>query len=278
MSYSAEVSRSNPACFLFLIDQSGSMSDPWGKESSKKIAEGVADIINKLLQNLIIKCAKSEGVRNYFELGVIGYGAFVGSAFSGPLAGKDLVTISEVANLPARIEDRKKKVDDGAGGILEQTVKFPIWVDPIANGATPMCQVLTHAHSILQNWLNEHSTSFPPIVINITDGEATDGDPSQPAQELMNLSSIDGNVLLFNIHTSSNKSTPITFADEETRLPDEFAKLLFNMSSELPEYMRVIAKKEGFPVTNTTRGFVFNAKPVELISFLDIGTRASNLR
>jgi len=273
MSYSAEVSRSNPASFLFLIDQSGSMSDP-----SKKIAEGVADIINKLLQNLIIKCAKSEGVRDYFDIGVIGYGAFVGSAFSGPLAGKDLVRISEVANLPARIEDRKKKVDDGAGGILEQTVRFPIWFEPIANGATPMCQVLAYAHSILQNWLVEHPTSFPPIVINITDGEATDGDPSKPAQELMNLSSTDGNVLLFNIHTSSNKATPITFADQETNLPDEFAKLLFTMTSELPKYMRALAQKEGFPVTTTTRGFVFNAKPVELISFLDIGTRASNLR
>lgn len=278
MSYSAEVSRSNPACFLFLIDQSGSMSDPWGKESTKKIAEGVADIINKLLQNLIIKCAKSEGVRDYFHIGVIGYGEFVKSAFSGPLAGKDLVPISEVANLPARIEERKKKVDDGAGGILEQTVKFPIWFEPVANGATPMCQALTHAHSILNNWLNEHPASYPPIVINITDGEATDGDPSKPAQKLMDLSSNDGNVLLFNIHTSSNKATPITFADEETVLPDDFSKLLFTMSSKLPEDMRAIAKKEGFPVTSTARGFVFNAKPIELISFLDIGTRASNLR
>lgn len=278
MTYSAEVSRQNPACFLFLIDQSGSMSDPWGKESAKKIAVGVADIINKLLQNLIIKCAKADGVRDYFHIGVLGYGACVGSAFSGPLAGKNLVTISEVANFPARIEDRKKKVDDGAGGILEQTVKFPIWFEPVANGATPMCQAITHAHLILQTWLTDHSASFPPIVINITDGEATDGDPGKPAQDLMNLRSIDGNVLLFNIHTSSNKATPIIFADRETILPDEFAKLLFAMTSELPEYMKGIAQKEGFPVTTTTRGFVFNATPVDLISFLDIGTRASNLR
>jgi hypothetical protein len=141
-----------------------------------------------------------------------------------------------------------------------------------------MCQVLIHAHSILKSWLDEHPTSYPPIVINITDGEATDGDPSKPAQELMNLNNNDGNVLLFNIHASSNKATPITFADEETILPDEFAKLLFTRTSKLPEDMRAIAQKEGFSVTSTTRGFVFNAKPVELISFLDIGTRASNLR
>jgi hypothetical protein len=57
----------------------------------------------------IIKCAKSEGVRDYFHIGVIGYGESVESAFSGPLAGKDLVSISEVANFPARIEERRKK-------------------------------------------------------------------------------------------------------------------------------------------------------------------------
>jgi uncharacterized protein YegL len=278
MPYSAEISRSNPACFLFLVDQSGSMSDPWGKESSKKISEGVADAINRLLQNLIIKCAKSEGVRDYFDIGVIGYGTSVGSAFSGPLAGRDLVKISEVANFPARIEERRKKVDDGAGGIIEQTVKFPIWFEPTANGGTPMCQALTYAHSILQNWLCEHLLSFPPVIINITDGEANDGDPSKPAQDLRSLNNMDGNVLLFNIHASSNKATPVTFADDETKLPDDFAKQLFNMSSELPEYMRGIAQQEGFSVSKTTRGFAFNANPVELISFLDIGTRASNLR
>jgi hypothetical protein len=62
MSYSAEISRTNPSMFLFLIDQSGSMDDPFGGgEADRKKAEGVADAINRLLQNLVIKCAKSEG-------------------------------------------------------------------------------------------------------------------------------------------------------------------------------------------------------------------------
>src|SRR2546421_8356246 len=32
--------------------------------------------------------------------------------------------ISELANKPLRIEDRVKKSDDGAGGVMDQTVKF----------------------------------------------------------------------------------------------------------------------------------------------------------
>ena len=43
MPYQAEISRSNPSCFLFLIDQSGSMSDPFaGGEAKRKKADLVA--------------------------------------------------------------------------------------------------------------------------------------------------------------------------------------------------------------------------------------------
>jgi hypothetical protein len=61
-------------------------------------------------------------------------------------------------------------------------------------------------------------------------------------------------------------------------LPDKYAKLLFKMSSVLPEYMRTIAQQEGFSTSDSTRGFVFNADIVSVIRFLDIGTRPSNLR
>src|SRR5215210_9375477 len=106
MVYTAEVSRSNPSCFLFLIDRSGSMEDDWAGEPGKQKAEGLATVINRLLQNLVIKCAKSEGVRDYYHVGVLGYGDHVGPAFEGALAGQDLVPISQVADQPARVEDR----------------------------------------------------------------------------------------------------------------------------------------------------------------------------
>ncbi|HCF99292.1 MAG TPA: hypothetical protein DEV93_01965, partial [Chloroflexi bacterium] len=144
MAYTAEISRSNPSVFLFLIDQSGSMDDAFGSgESKRKKADGVADAVNRLLQNLVIKCAKSEGVRDYYSVGVLGYGSQVGPAFTGALAGRDLVPISEIADNPARIDERTKKVDDGAGGLVDQSVKFPVWFDPTAKGGTPMVQALT---------------------------------------------------------------------------------------------------------------------------------------
>jgi uncharacterized protein YegL len=277
--YTAEISRANPSCFLFLIDQSGSMADAWGSgESQHKKADGLADTINKLLAELTIKCAKEEGVRDYYHVGVIGYGSSVGPAFAGPLAGKDLVPISEVANNPARLESRVKKVSDNAGGLVDQTIKFPVWFEPTANGGTPMCQALTRAQSIVQGWLTQHLSCFPPIVINITDGEATDGDPTIPGNSLNQLASSDGNVLVFNIHLSSRNAPAIVFPDNEEQLPDDFARQLFRMSSVLPEHMRAAAQQQGIQVSPTSHGFVFQADLVSLIQTLDIGTRPSNLR
>ncbi len=279
MSYIAEISRRNPSCFLFLIDQSGSMGDKFGASGFNQTkAEGVADALNKLLQNLVLKCAKAEGVRDYFNVGVIGYGATIGPAFSGPLAGRELVPISEIGIKPSRIEDRQQKISDGAGGIVEKIVKFPTWFDPLANGPTPMCKILQNAKTIISGWLSVHPDCFPPIVINISDGEATDGDPSTIAEELKQLTSTDGNVLLFNLHLSSSTAPSVTFPDSEEALVDEHARLLYKMSSVLPENMRVIAQQEGFNVSENSRSFVFNAELVTVIQFLDIGTRATNLR
>ena len=129
MPYSAEISRANPSCFQFLIDRSGSMFETFG---GKTKADAVADAINRLLQNLTIKCAKSEGVRDYYEVGVIGYGSKVGPAFGGPLAGRHLVPISQVAQAPTRVEERVKKVSDGAGGLVDQKIKFSIWFEAVA--------------------------------------------------------------------------------------------------------------------------------------------------
>ena len=277
MAYTAEVSRANPSAFVFLIDQSKSMEEPFGGGQGKRKADGVSDAINRLLQNLVIKCAKGEGINDYYVIGVIGYGGKVQPAFGGPLAGKFLVPISEVANNPARVEERTKKVDDGAGGLVDQTIKFPVWLEPIMDNGTPMGEAFKMAHQLLQTWIANHPDSYPPIVINITDGEYNN-DPTKEAQELTGLSTSDGATLLFNCHISGHASAPIVFPNTDAGLPDDWARKLFELSSLLPQSMSDSAIGEGFPIGVDAKGFAFNADLVDLIRFLDIGTRPSNLR
>lgn len=275
MAYNADLNRTNPTCLIFLIDQSSSMAEPFGVQPEKPKAEGVADGINRLLQNLVLKCAKGDGIRDYFYVGVIGYGGRVVWALGGELAGQKLVPISVIASHPLRVEQRTRKVGDGAGGLVDQKFKFPVWFEPTASGRTPMCQALKEASEALTEFLAHYPNCFPPLVINISDGKATDGNPELPAHQLRNQASTDGNVLVFNAHLSSAPARPIEFPSSETELADPHAALLFRMSSVLPPKLREAARGEGFPVDDNSRGFVFNADLVSVIRFLDIGTRTT---
>jgi hypothetical protein len=275
MSYAAEITRANPTCFIFLVDQSSSMKEPFGGQANKQKAEGVADAINRLLQNLILKCAKSDGIRDYFHVGVIGYGGRVVSALGGSLAGQTLVPIGAIAGNPLRIEQRTRKVEDGSGGTIEQSFKFPVWFEAKANGKTPMCEALATAKQYGEDFLGRFPGCYPPLVLNITDGAATDGDPLPAAKAVRQLASQDGNVLLFNAHISSAQSVAIEFPASEAGLPDNFSRLLFRMSSKLPPRLFDAARADKFPVRDGACGFVFNANLVSVIRFLDIGTRVA---
>lgn len=275
MPYTAELSRTNPTCFLFLIDQSSSMAEPFGAQPDKPKAEGVADGINRLLQNLVLKCAKAGGIRDYFHVGVIGYGARVCWALGGDLAGHKLVPISALANHPLRVEQRSRKVDDGAGGLVEQKFKFPVWFEAVASGRTPMCQAITTAVAEVAAFIERFPGCYPPLVINISDGKATDGNPELPAFKLRGLKSSDGEILFFNAHVSAAKAQPIEYPAEEKLVPEAGGQVLFRMSSELPPPLQQAARNEGFRIEPGTRGFVFNADLVSVIRFLDIGTRAA---
>jgi hypothetical protein len=279
MPYQAEISRSNPTCFLFLLDQSGSMSDPFAGGAGRSKADELATIINRLLASLVIRCSKDEGVRDYFDVGVFGYGGtHVQPALSCVAGNGPIVPISRLADEPLRIEDRLQKVPDGAGGLVEQSVKFPIWVEAHADGGTPMSDALRQAHGTLGAWMTQHSPAFPPIIFNITDGEATDGDPSPAASQLRALATDDGPALLFNVHLSERRAPAVEFPASDETLPDTFARRLFNMSSVLPPHLQAAARQEGYDAGDGTRGFVFNADAAAVIQFLDIGTRPANLR
>jgi hypothetical protein len=278
MAYGAEISRGNPTCFIFLLDQSGSMADKFGGEHAVRKADFVADAVNRTLHDLVIRCTKTEEVRNYYDIAVIGYGAKVQPVLSGALAGKILTPISELADSPARVERRNKKIPDGAGGIVEQQIGFPIWVDPGAAGKTPMCQAFELVKSTLEEWLLEHKTGFPPIVLHLTDGESTDGDPTDLGRQIGGYATQDGEVLLLNCHVSSQYRGKVQYPSDESDLPDDFAKMLFRISSVLPEPFCRAGEQIGLDVAPGARGCVFNGDPVAVAQFFDIGTRPANLR
>ena len=273
----SDITRYTPSCFCFILDQSSSMAEPFGErdgEAPVTKAEAVALALNNLLRNLILSCSKSDGIRDYFEVAVIGYGAEVGSAWQGALRGRELVPISQVAEQVLRLEERPVSLGDGT----TETIQAPVWITPQAHGSTTMCTALHLAHDILAFWTAKNPSSHPPVIVHITDGEATDGDPAPYLEALANTGTGNGRSTLFNVHLSSRRSAqPLSFPDQSAPLHDPYAKLLFDKASYLTPYMRTVAWENGLPLTEQARAFVLNADPSLLVLALEIGTRPGRL-
>jgi len=259
MPYTAEISRFHPACVLVLLDRSKVMAGPLGGAAALTRADGAAGAVNRWLYGLILRCARGDTVLDRFHVGVIGYGEAVGEALAGPLVGRTLVPISEVARAPLRIDQSER----GAA---------PIWVEAVAAGGAPLCAALRRAAGHLAVWMADHPDSFPPLIVNVGSGECSDGDPLSEADRVRSLATGDGNVLLLTVHVSGRSDPAIELPDEGAALPGNHARRLFAMSSPLPPVLCQAAREAGFTVGNQPRGFAFNADLTRLISCLSLGT------
>jgi hypothetical protein len=277
MAFDQEISRQHRTCFLFLVDQSESMRDAFGGTGGGSKAQALSDVLNKTLRALALRTAKGNEIRDYYDIGVIGYGeGRAAPVLGGSLKGRNFVSVTDFMPNPLRVEERT----EGEG----QTIKFPIWVEPAARGDTPMVRALKLTGEVLNEWLatGNNRDSYPPTVINITDGEATDGTPQDlinAAEELKAIATSDGNVLLWNCHISGAGGASVFLPSSSEGLADNYARLLFDTSSVMPPKMVAAARGEVSPPPEpNARGFAFNAGLAQLIKFLDIGTRGADKR
>lgn len=267
--YQKNISRDNPSAILILVDQSGSMSENIYSKIPMTKMQAVADVVNRILREIYLRCQNGTEVRDYFHVGIIGYGGLVRNLLDN---NAQPVPVSQLEERTIRIEQRKRSYPDGAGGLIELEEDFPIWLEQYAGGNTPMCAALNRAGKMIETWVAEHPDSFPPLVFNITDGQANDeGNPLDFADRLRSIGGSDGNALLFNLHLSSTAADPDLFPDCAPDY-DPFALQLYNMSSELPEGFLPIARESYPHVKDGARGFAFNTDLVALINFLNIGT------
>jgi hypothetical protein len=99
--------------------------------------------------------------------------------------------VADIAEHPKRIDKRRRRVPDGADGVYEEEFELPVWFDPVAEGQTPMHAAFTTVVGPLRQWVSQHSASFPPVIINLTDGVYTDQNPAPVARELTQMGTAD---------------------------------------------------------------------------------------
>lgn len=278
--YEQSISRKRPGCIVFLLDRSDSMKRPWSG-GTETLAQGAAAAINGILMELCLRAQKGSGVSfHYFDVGIFSYGIRplaggegVESAFGGALVNRDLVPIGEIRDNPVGLRE-VASVDLGA------TVQMPVWVEPTHGHRTPMCEAIAVAGEHVYEWAQAHPESFPPIIINITDGFVTD-DPFDGAslgdwaKRLTSISTQDGEALFFNIFVAAEAASEVVFPVSGTGLPDP-GPSLFEISSPLPDPMLRNAASVALHALPGSRGFAFNVTDsAMLVKILEIGTRVT---
>lgn len=262
---SLTISSTNPCLIIYLFDQSGSMNDKFGNASHTKAVE-LANAINDIIYEVGLRCIGNAGeLKNRFELAVIGYGksdSLVQSGWEGHLAGKWVVSIKNIFEFPLALESDK-----------------PIWIKPYSVSNTPMTMAFENAKRLCNDWINwgNHRDCHPPILINITDGEATDAGHNfnslrSEVEQIKHMGTNYGSVNILNIHISTRAGDKVLFPSEIAYHSDKFERLLFEMSTPLNENMIRIAQQKGYNIQNNARGYVFNGNATDLINFLNIGT------
>ncbi|OWY19430.1 hypothetical protein C7N43_38580 [Sphingobacteriales bacterium UPWRP_1] len=279
-SYSAKIRRDQPTALVFLIDQSGSMSGGSlvinGVTMNK--AHAAALIINTALDELLKKSTKDKELRNYIDFAIIGYGkeGTASMAWTGKLSGKTWVTTEELGE-HANKTTISHKVVFPDGSFEEETRQVKSWFNPVSSGNTPMLSAIRLATDLINQWIGSHPSSYPPVVINITDGEATDAKPPQlleAAEKLKQLRTNDGKVLFLNCNLSSAAGASVIFPSDKAELPqNNYAHLLFDMSSVMPEKYRVEIEQAKKTVSGANyKGMTFNADGSLLVQFITIGS------
>jgi len=282
--YTQSITRRHRTAFIIAIDQSGSMNETLtfrGRRTSK--AEAVAEVANALLTELLLRATREEGIRDYYDIGVIGYsGDGVRSLLS---ADRRLVPVTALENsiLRSRRRTAERRLPDGEAALT--TAECPEWIEPRAEGQTPMYEALLYVRDLADDWCRrlENRESFPPLIFNITDGEASDSDEADlldVAAQIRAIGTDDGKTLLFNIHIATGEAPALLFLTEaETDYCNRYARMLFEMSSPMPElFDDAIRELRGASIRPPFRGMCYNASVTELISILNVGSISVNLQ
>ena len=103
MPYSADISRTSPGCFLFLVDRSGSMEAALAGQPGQRKMDQASDAINRILDAVTQRCSQGIDVRDYFHIGILGYNTdgtgapIISSALAGTSPEQPFLLISQVA-------------------------------------------------------------------------------------------------------------------------------------------------------------------------------------
>ncbi|MBR2326290.1 MAG: VWA domain-containing protein [Alistipes sp.] len=281
--YSQDITRKHRAAIVLLIDQSWSMAEISDVDCNiMSKAEMVSIVAGRLIDELLLRSFKNGKHRNYFDIAILGYSNDkVYSLIS------DNIGFCPITSLTGVRVPKHEVISSFNGQHGERTSiseSASMWIKPKAEGNTPMMQALLKAEQLIEEWCSqeENHDSFPPLLFNITDGEASDGTEGELRQisgRIKKIGTNDGNTLMVNIHVSTNEHQSVIFPClHEIDLSCKDIATLAYMSSEIPQQLNNYVRRCRTDYAQPPYlAMGYNNSIVELVALLNIGTRSVDI-
>ncbi len=216
--YTQPATSLTPALIIYLIDASYSMNQPCGQTTKIDV---VNNALKEAMKNMVRQSLRGDVVRPRYKIAILAYGTEVIDGSGG------IRTIGELAQM-------------GAPTLL-------------ASGKTNTEAGFTAVERLLQTHLAAFENSPAPLVCHLTDALLNMADPQPVIQRIKAMCVEDGPVLVENVYVADNmlrkpvrdwhKWGGVLKSDQ---LTNEYAKLLFSMSSPLPESYRQNINNYGY--------------------------------
>ncbi|HEU5060425.1 MAG TPA: hypothetical protein VFU21_28030, partial [Kofleriaceae bacterium] len=170
------LSTQQPGLLVVLSDLSGSMEKPFAGQRGIRKVDALADVVNGVLLQFVDRLNQGGTIKNRLDVLLAGYDTSAYSIFEGDLAGRDIVSIAEVADHPSgEIEE-----DDGEGNLVPR----PTWVAPRTYDRTAMRGAFHHVRGVMAGWRRRPAGPHLVLGVHVTDGESTDGSPADQLEAL----------------------------------------------------------------------------------------------
>lgn len=243
--------------------------------------DAAALIANFTIDELVMRSTRSGTIRDYYDISVIQYS---GEGVEPIIANEDdgllhIIHLQDTMPQPVCYNIVQLE-DDGTQSIIPITLHE--WVKPVAQGISPMYEAMIHIKSLVSKWCEDriNRNSFPPIVINITDGccgDAEEDELCDITNEIGNIGTRDGTTLIFNVQLTDVESAncqSIIFPSLNSEIDlDGDGQMLYNMSSDFPwELEPNIDEMMDGSRKGPYKCFARNASICEILAITDIGT------
>lgn len=232
------IDEDTPRLIVFIVDHSRSTSQKTmldGKEVAYA-SDAISTIVNDQIYSLVKQCVEDTGIRNRYDISVIGYGDSAYNAWQSSLGTDDFYSPDKLYSFLMKDKPSFMTIDDYFNELSKS-----IWVAPNHSGwKTRTDYAFKRAKKLIESWVSNHSAKCdPPVVIHITDGDFSGGievnEARLLAESIMDIKTERGQTSIWNFHINPRHASPVLLPDiiDAGRL-EESVRRLYEFSSDIP--------------------------------------------